>query len=361
MRPTWVEVDLAAIRHNVMTIRAHVAPATVMAVVKADGYGHGDVPVAMAAIEAGAEGVAVALVSEGIRLREAGIEQPILLLSEPLESDIADLRKWNITPSVYRSGFVAAIDGSAPLRVEIVVDTGMHRVGATVDEAVDLAKQITAGDAVELDGIWTHFAVAETEDSFNDQQIAEFNQCVSRIKSMGIDPGTVHLSNSAGAIYLKPEANRVRVGLAMYGIHPDPSRKILDLRPAMRVVSHVSHVRRYPAGTRPSYGRITELGGAAAVATVPIGYADGVPRSLGRRGGEVLIGGVRMEFAGNVTMDQVVVDCGSHDVGLGDEVVLIGGQGDDHITADEWADLSETISYEITTRMGPRLPRKYTD
>ena len=360
MRPTWIEVDLAAIRHNISQFVEFAAPAEVMAVVKADGYGHGDVPVALAALDAGAGSLAVALISEGIRLREAGITAPILLLTEPPKPDVEELVRWDITPSVFRAGFLEAVDDRADLAVEVVIDTGMHRVGATEDEALDLVQAIVDHPGVTLAGVWTHFAVAESSDDFNATQISRFEEAVERIRGLGIEPGAVHLSNTAGALHLAPAASRVRIGLGMYGLYPDPTRRPVELKPAMRVVSHVSHVRRYSAGTRPSYGRIRPLEGDANVATVPIGYADGVPRILSAQGGEMLAGGRRCPLAGNVTMDQVMLDCGDQPVAVGDEVVLIGTQGSEELGVDEWAELAGTISYEIVSGMGPRLPRKYS-
>jgi len=355
MRPSWVEVDLDAIRQNVRALAALIAPAKLCAVVKADGYGHGDVPVAEAAVEAGASWLAVALVEEGVRLREAGIDTPILLLSEPPLADATEVVRWNLTPTVYRQDFVEALRAAGADRVQIKVDTGMHRVGvapSALHALVDSCR--SAGMTVEA--LWTHFAVSEEVDGFTEAQIATFNEAVA-----GLDVPIAHLANTAGGI-LHPEARRdmVRAGIGIYGIHPGPAtRSGVVLKPAMRIVSRVGYVQFLAAGDRPSYGRRRALTKDSNVATVPIGYADGLPRGLSEKG-EVLIGGLRHPLAGTVTMDQIVVDVGEMTVQVGDEVVLIGRQGNQEITADEWADLLGTIAYEVVCQIGPRLPRRYS-
>ncbi len=364
MRPTWVEVDLAAIRHNVATIVELIAPAKVCAVVKADGYGHGDVPVAEAALAAGAECLAVAIPAEGVRLREAGIEAPILLLAEPEHDDIPALVHWRLTPTVYTRGFLEAVvaagaDETVPVHVK--VDTGMHRVGATHGDAVQLSALATDHPALTLGGVWTHFAVAEEDEQFTSRQIERFAAFLAELEVDGVSPGVRHCSNTAGVL-AHPNArfDMVRLGLGTYGMRPAPDVGAeLDLRPAMRLVSHVSYVRRLAEGARPSYGRTRPLAAESTVATVPIGYADGVARRLSAEGGEVLIRGRRFPFAGTVTMDQVVVDVGDVPVEVGDEVVLLGAQGDAAIPAEEWAHRLQTINYEIVCRFGPRVPRRY--
>lgn len=364
MRPSWVEVDLSAIAHNVAAFVALARGAEVWTVVKADGYGHGDVPVATTALEAGAAGLCVALVEEGVRLREAGIEAPILVLSEPATEDAGEMTHWRLIPTVYRHAMLETLlaAGGEGGPVAVKVDTGMHRVGAAPDRAVELAER-AARLGFRLHSVWTHLAVAEEADPFTDHQVDVFAQVEREVRARGVGEFMTHLSNTAGVL-LHPRArgNLVRVGLGSYGLYPSEAcRGVIELRPALRVVSHVSFLHRHPAGSRPSYGRIRELTTESTLATVPIGYADGVPRLLGRRGGEVLIGGRRFPLAGTVTMDQIVVDVGDADVRVGDEVVLLGSQGDETLTAEEWATRSETINYEIVTRIGPRLPRRYEE
>ncbi len=360
MRPSWVEVDLNAIAHNIGVFADTVAPADVLSVVKANAYGHGAVEVATTVLRAGATWLAVALVEEAAELRAAGVDAPILLLSEPPVADAAEIRRWSITPSVYHPEFVEALaSGPDLLGVHLLVDTGMHRVGVAPDDAADLARMIDQQPSLRLDGVWTHFAVAESDPAFTDAQTVRFARVVRAISDAGIDPGIVHQSNSAGALYIRPGGAMARIGLGTYGIHPDPDRSVAGLKPAMKVVSHVSHVARHPAGTRPSYGRRMPLRADANVATIPIGYADGVPRLISLRGGSVLIGGERRPFAGVITMDQTMVDCGDDAVAVGEEVVLIGRQGAEEINVDEWAALSDTISWEILCGIGGRLPRRY--
>jgi alanine racemase len=362
LRPSWIEIDLDAIRHNVTAIGERVAPSQVCAVVKADAYGHGDVPVAEAAIEAGASWLAVALISEGARLREAGVTDPIMLLSEPMPGDAAEVVRWNLTPTLYRPSFLTELEEVAPAGypVHLKVDTGMHRVGIAAEDALDLARAVVAGP-LRLEGVWTHFPVSEEDAGFTADQATALQEVVAALRSEGIDPELVHAANTAAALDL-PAArfDLVRPGIGVYGLRPAPGFcPDVELRPAMRVVSHVSFVQRLPQGTRPSYGRVRPMPEDGTVVTVPIGYADGVRRGLRDAGGEVLIGGRRHPFAGNITMDQVLIDVGDAAVNVGDEVVLLGRQGDDEITADEWAERLGTINWEIVCGFGPRLPRRY--
>mgnify|MGYP001819725830 CR=1 FL=1 len=367
MRPSWVEVDLAAITANVRAIGAAAAPSIVCAVVKADGYGHGDVPVAEAALAGGAEWLAVALVEEGRRLRDAGIEAPILLLSEPEIADAAAVVDWRLRPTVYREAFAGALSdaahtaGAAPYPVHVKVNTGMHRVGADPLDAFPLVRRIVADPRLELEGLWTHLAVAEEDAEYTRRQVTALDRFRDALRAEGITVPITHAANTAGALD-HPDArfDLVRVGLGIYGLRPGSAvGPDVALQPAMRVVSEVALVRRLPAGERPSYGRRRALPSSSLVATVPIGYADGVARRLSSVGGEVLIGGRRYPFAGTVTMDQIMIDVGDAPVTVGDQVVLLGAQGDDEITADEWAERLDTINYEIVCDFGPRLPRRY--
>ena len=333
-----------------------IKPSELCAVVKADGYGHGDVPVAVEAVEAGATRLAVALVEEGVRLREAGLDLPIITLSEPDPTSLSDLIEFQITPSVYTTETVSLLDAAgSKMNVHINVDTGMHRVGVATTAARSLREAILSSSNLTLEGVYTHFAIADEDDGFTDRQIAVFDEVIH-----GWDVPLVHLANSAGAILFE-EARRdmCRVGLSLYGLHPcDETRGLIDLRPAMRVVSHVSHVQRLSEGARPSYGRVRPLKRDATVATIPIGYADGYTRALSTSG-QVLVGGQRYPMAGRVTMDQIVIDVGDDDVAVGDEVVLMGRQGEQEITADELAETLGTITHEIVCGFGPRVPRRY--
>ena len=377
-RPAWAEIDLEAVRHNASTLVRLSEPAALCAVVKADGYGHGAVPVARAALEGGARWLAVALVEEGVALREAGIDAPILLLSEPPAEAMAEAVARRLVPTVYSNGGLellsAVADGDRrPVEVHLKVDTGMHRVGADPVEVPDLVAAAVADPRLAFGALWTHLAVAEgtspADRQFTAAQLERFDAVVATLAGTGHRPPMTHVANSAGAIGV-PAARHdlVRCGIAVYGVAPtaDLAAEIERatgggrLRPVLSLRARVTSTRDLEAGERPSYGRRRPLEQRSTVATVPIGYADGVPRRLFDQGGEVLIGGLRRPLAGAVTMDQVVVDCGpvgSAPVEVGDEVVLLGRQGTEEITADEWACLLSTISYEVLCDIGPRVPR----
>jgi alanine racemase len=368
LRPAWAEVDLEAVRANTRMLVELARPAVLLAVVKADGYGHGAVPVARAVLEAGATWLGVALVEEGIELRAAGIDAPVLLLSEPPPDAAPAVVAELLTPTVYTTSGVdalakAVVDAGrdAPLPVHLKVDTGMHRVGCSVDDARGLVEAIVGRPELELEAMCTHLAVADEPDHpYTAEQLAQFDALLGRIASSGRAPRLVHAANSA-ALLAHPASHYdlVRVGIAVYGVAPPNLTDRVDLRPALSLRAQVSHVKRLPGGSRVSYGLRYELPRASTVATVPIGYADGVPRNLGVAGGEVLVHGRRAPIAGTVTMDQLMIDAGDAAVEVGDEVVLLGTQGGEEITAAEWADHLGTIPYEIVTGIGTRVPRRY--
>ena len=374
LRPAWAEIDLDAIRHNAGVLATTAAPATVCAVVKAGGYGHGALAVANAALEAGATSLAVALVDEGRELREAGVEAPILLLSEPAAAGMADVVRAGLTPTIYTGHGLDALSAAArsvgaSVDVHVKVDTGMHRVGAAPDEAVELALEVARRPEVRLAGFFTHLAVAdEVDDPYTAEQLDRFEAALTALGAAGVRPPVVHTGNSAAALW-HPTAryDMVRCGIAVYGLAPTPSEAgrgaAADLRPALALKARVSYVKEVDAGERLSYGLRYRLEERSVIATVPLGYADGVPRSLGAAGGEVLVGGRRRPIAGTVTMDQLLVDCGpardGAGVKAGDEVVLLGRQGDEVIGAWEWAERTGTIAYEITCGLSSRVPRTY--
>jgi alanine racemase len=372
-RPAWAEVDLNAVRHNVGLLTRLVSPAGVMAVVKADGYGHGSVASAYAALEAGATWLGVALVEEGVELRDAGVETPILLLSQPPVEAARAVVDAGLTPVVHSGRFVdalakAAADAGAvdPQPVHLKVDTGMHRIGCSPSEALDLAPAIRKHRELHLQGLLTHFAVADEADNpYTARQVAVFEAVRKELARSGIRPPLVHAANSAGVLTV-PEAryDLVRCGIAVYGIAPAADLDgRLPLKPALSLKARVSYVRRLVAGERLSYGLRYEVDVPSTVVTVPVGYADGVPRRLGEVGGEVLIGGRRKPIAGTVTMDQLLVDLGpteaAGDVEIGTEVVLLGRQGDENVSAAEWAAKLGTIPYEVCCGIGDRVPRRY--
>lgn len=367
-RPARAIVDLDAIGANVSLLRSVAAPAEVWAVVKADGYGHGAVAVSRAALAAGATRLCVALVKEGVELRVAGIDAPVLVLSEPHESQAAAVVAHRLTAVAYTANFIASLGDAAAaagwrVPVHLKLDTGMHRVGATPDAAVGLAKLVADHPALALEGVMTHLAIAdEPADPYTAHQLARFDTALEELRSAGLDPPYVHAANSAGTL-AHPAARygAVRCGIALYGIVPGPEIAHLatGLQPALRWEARVSYVKRLATGDRVSYGLRHTFAADATVATVPVGYADGVPRRLSAVGGEVLIGGRRRPITGVVTMDQLMVDCGDDPVQPGDEVVLLGAQGRERITPEEWGERVGTIGYEIVCGIGPRVPRVY--
>lgn len=362
-------VDLDAVAHNVRLLAERADGAIVCAVVKADGYGHGAVPVATAALGAGATWLGVAQVDEGRKLRAAGIDAPILLLSEPAPTEIDLALAAGIRLVVYRPELIDAVAARADalgvpsVPVHLKVDTGMRRVGCEPGDAVAVARRIVAHDRLVLEGTMTHLAVAdEPGEPTTDRQLERFQQACRALTDAGIAPGIRHAANSAGTIDVPgSRLDLVRVGIAIYGIPPSPAlADRLPLRPALRWTSTVRLVKPVATGDRVSYGLRHEFPADTVVATIPAGYADGVRRRLGLVGGEVLIRGRRRPIVGVVTMDQFVVDCGpGTDVAVGDEVVLVGAQDDEEITANEVAGRLDTIGYEITCAISPRVERHH--
>lgn len=368
MRPTRAHVDLDAVRHNVGVLVDSLAPAQVCAVVKADGYGHGSLAVSRAALDAGAAWLAVALVEEGAVLRKAGIDAPILLLSQPRGRDLEAALRWDLRVAVYSGDAPEVLSSAAAAvgceaRVHLKVNTGMNRLGVAPDEAVSLARRLADQPGLNLEGVWTHCATAdEVDDPFTDTQLDRFEAVLADLASEGLEPRLVHAANSAAATcHPRSRHDLVRCGIAVYGLAPAPELAgSLDLRPALRLTSEVAHTMEVRAGEGVSYGLRHRFAADTLVATIPIGYADGVPRQLSARGGHVLIGGRRRPMVGVVTMDMLMVDCGPDgDVAPGDEVVLLGSQGGEQVGAWDWAEATGTIAYEIVCGIGPRVARHY--
>jgi alanine racemase len=372
-RWAWAEIDLGALRHNVATLAAHIGPQQLWAVVKADAYGHGAIECARVALQSGAQGLCVALVSEGIALRQSGINAPILIMSEQPAEQHRDIISYGLIATLYNEATVTefartAHDLEIMASVHVKVDSGMHRVGVSPEDAVKVAKLVAESQWLSLEGIFTHLATADVVDTqFAQQQVSTFSRCVEQVRASGVEVRHVHISNSASAIR-KLDAGAgctmARVGIALYGIPGDAHTNSfgathqLDLRPVMSVHARVSHVQRVAAGQGVSYGLKRTMEQDSTVATLPLGYADGVPRGLWESG-SVLIGGIRRPFAGVVTMDQIMVNCTDDAVRIGDEVVLIGAQGSEVITANEWANKMGTIGYEIVCAISARMPRNY--
>ena len=375
MRPTWVSVDLDAVAHNVAAFDALVGDTAVCAVVKADGYGHGAPAVAAAAVRAGATWLAVALVEEAAELRAAGVSAPILVLSEPRPDEMAEVvalggvRPTLYTPAGIEACAEAARDGESArsqetghLAVHLKVDTGMHRVGVRPEVAVATAKLIiNAG--LTLEGVFSHCSKADVpDDPFTGVQIDRFDAVLADLAAVGIEPPVVHLANTAATL-TRPDTHRslVRVGIGVYGVAPGPdvadACRALGLRQAMSIRSQVTYLQVVPAGEGVGYGHRWVGDRETRLATVPMGYADGLARAWGL-GGEALIGGRRRPLRGAVSMDALMVEVDAS-VTLGDEVVLLGRQGDEEIGADQVADTIGIIPWEVLCSLSHRPPRRY--
>jgi alanine racemase len=342
LRPAWIEVDLDAIAANVRTLVAEVAPAGLLAVVKADAYGHGAVPVARAATGAGAAWLGVALVEEALELRAAGIPAPLL----------AGVRAFG----------AAGRRAGRPLAVHLKVDTGMHRQGCAPAELPDLVAAALAEPGLTVDGLWSHFAVADeaAKTATTDVQLARFRDALAGAAAAGLEPRWRHLANSAGATVREDARfDLVRTGIEIYGLAP--SAELADqvrarLRPALALRAGVSALRTVEAGERVSYGHRWEAPRRTRVATLPVGYADGLRRGLSGRI-RVRLGGHDLAQIGTVTMDQVMVDVGEVDVEVGQVATLLGDPAKGEPGVAEWAAALDTIDYEITCGLSPRLPR----
>lgn len=379
--PARITVDLAAIRDNVRVLREHVGGAELMAVVKADGYGHGLVPAARAALAGGACSLGVAQASEALALRDAGITAPVLawLLGpdvdvEPLlraEVEVAAAAPWMLTALAD-----AARSTGRPAVTQLKVDTGLGRNGAFSlpvhegdprtgwSELVAEAARLQAEGLLQVRGIFSHLAYADAPEhpTVRAQQEA-FADAVGLAERAGLRPEVRHLSNSAATLTSPSSTwDMVRPGLAIYGLSPVPDLGGADdfgLRPAMRVAATAAVVKRVAAGQGVSYGHTYRTERESTLVDVPLGYADGVPRHASNRG-PVQVGGRRFTVTGRVCMDQLVVDVGDQQVEAGDEVVLFGAGDQGEPTAQDWAEAADTISYEIVARIGPRVPRVYT-
>ena len=373
---TWVEVDLSAIRSNAQAIKAYAEDRPLIAVIKADAYGHGVIPVAEALHEEAAI-YAVATVAEAVELRTAGVGKPVLVLFNTLSTQVETIIDYRLTPSVYEPTLCNALSCAAQakgtsVKVHLDVDTGMNRGGIWYREAVDFLKWLTSLRGIEIEGIFTHFATADEADkSHVHLQLERFKSVLSALSKLNLCPPIVHAANSAAALTL-PDAHfdAVRVGLGLYGVYPSPEvgrTSLVSLQPALSWKARLICLRQAVQGEGVSYGRTYTVDEPAWLATLPVGYADGYLRTLSNRG-EVLIGGARCQQVGSVCMDGTVFQIappkgGGTDLPLriGDEVVLIGKQGDLEISVDQVAEKAGTISYEILTGIGKRIARIYVN
>ncbi len=364
-RSVWAEIDLSAVEHNVKEIRQWVKPsAKLCAVVKADGYGHGAVPVARAVLAAGADCLAVAIVSEALELRQAGITVPILVLgyTPPEQAEIVianDITQTVFSLEVAQALSAAALEQNRIAKLHIKVDTGMGRVGIRPQESGDFAAAVSALPHVFLEGIYSHFAASDSNDkAFTLQQYRRFSAAVERVKARGIEIPIRHIANSAAVLDL-PEMHldMIRPGIILYGLWPSEEvRHQLNLKPAMKLKAQVGFVKSVPAGTPISYGLAFYTQRASRIATLPVGYADGWSRSLANRA-KVLVKGQRATVVGRVCMDQCMVDVTDvSGVAAGDEALLFGGE---ELPVEEVARHMGTIHYEVICMIGKRVPRSY--
>jgi alanine racemase len=352
---TWAEVDLGAVRHNVVTLKRRAAYSRLMAVVKADAYGHGSVEVARACVEAGADSLAVVTVEEGAELRRAGMEAPILVFTDLLPDKLQLAGEYRLAVTAHSIPSARRIAAHPGLEAHLKVNTGMNRWGVEPSEVGEARKLLGS----RLAGVYTHFASADSEETATRRQIESFE---SVLASQPFGDVLVHAANSAATLW-HPGSHYdcVRPGVALYGLHPagdegDPAAE--GLRPAMTLKSYVAGVRHLARGDGVSYGLTYRAGAPMFAATVPVGYAEGYRRPLSGKA-EALIRGRRRPLLGRVTMDACVFGA---DVGVevGDEVVLLGGQGEERITAEELGARAGTINYEITTGIDPRrVERSY--
>jgi len=363
-RPTWAEINLGNLAHNYRQMRACLKPNTKMMVtVKADAYGHGLMPASIKLVACGVDYLGVASIDEGIVLREGGINKPILVLGIVLKNDIEPLFEYKLSATVCEMRLARELDRKAALLnksidVHVKVDTGMGRIGVRHQDAGVLVKNIKKLKHLNLEGIFTHFAFADMNEEFTFYQIDLFDRLVKKLVASGIKIPLVHAANSMGVLdYKHSHFNMVRPGLVIYGIYPKENLKI-NLRPVLSLKTRVVFIKSVPAGVGISYGHEYITPRATRIITLPIGYGDGYPRNLSNRA-PVLIGGRRFNMCGRICMDQIMVDVGDFPVKLGEEVVLIGSQKQNRITAEELAQLSGTIPYEIVCGLGCRIPRVY--
>jgi alanine racemase len=368
-RPTFVQVDLDNVRHNVGLYVDLVGPSCqVMAVVKADGYGHGDVETARAALQAGATRLGVALVEEAENLRQAGLQVPIHLLFEPPPAAAERVVELGLIPTVYSMEYAQALSlacrrKQVELPVHLKLDTGMHRMGIDPERAVSMCMDISNMAGLLVEGIYTHLAMAsEPGHPFSDRQWELFGRVLGELQKQGLEIHLRHVDASGAAMSL-PEARleMIRLGIAMYGLLPGEGyRKDLDLRPALSVKTRISHAFKAHAGEGLSYGLTYTFNVDSWVAVLPIGYADGISRALSNRW-EVIIRGKPYAQVGTICMDLCMVDLGQDYYAPGEEVTVIGGYGEERIGVERMANLLHTINYEIVCDLGKRVPRVYVN
>lgn len=361
-RSARVRVDLGRLVANYRALAAYAAR-PVLAVVKADAYGHGAVPVARCLEAAGVSGLGVALVQEGLALRAAGVRVPVLVLT-PFEPEEAEaLQAHALTPVISTPDTLASLlalvrRGCAPRAVHVKVDTGLSRLGFAPDEALAAACELHA-TGVTIEGFMTHLAVADEDAAFSEVQLERFEICLARLHAAGVHPRHVHVANSAGLLHLRPSHTLVRPGLLLYGLRPRPRTPPVEVRPVLSMRARLALVKDVPPGTSVSYGRHFIARQTTRIATLPVGYGDGVPRTDAMRTrGAFLVRGRPAPVAGTVCMDLTTLDVsGIPDVAAGDDAELLG----DAPTAWDWADWAGTNAWQALTALSARLPREYVN
>jgi alanine racemase len=362
----WIEVDLGAIRRNVQEIRRLLMPSTqLMSVVKADGYGHGAEAVARTALSAGASWLAVATLEEGIRLRARGIEAPVLLFGPAIsKEEVEAVAEHRLQPTACSLAQARRFSeaGLGEISVHLKVDTGMSRLGVAWQEAQRLLSALRVLPNITVAGLYSHLATADAPDPLTaGEQIQRFAKLVDALEADGARPPLVHLANSAATLAFPGiHFDMVRIGLAQYGIYPAAHlRSAVSLQPALSVRARIIFVKTVPPGTGVSYGHTFRTGRPTRLATVAIGYGDGIPRALSNRI-DLLIRGRRVHQVGTITMDQCLIDVTDVPETMeGDITTLLGQDGTERICIEEWAERLRTIPYEILSVLSPRLPRIY--
>jgi alanine racemase len=364
-RPTWAEVNLGNLAYNFKQVKKSIKPGTkIMVCIKADAYGHGLIPVAKKLVSCQVDYLSVASIDEAIKLRNAKVKLPILVLGMILKKDTAPLFKYNIIPTVCTKDIAYVLNRQArwqgkAIKIHIKVDTGMGRIGILHRDVLEFIKDISQLKFINIEGIFTHLACADTDKRFTYYQIDLFNRLKNKLDNLGIDIPLIHAANSLGVVdYPNSHFNMVRPGLVIYGLYPKENLRI-NLKPVLSLKTKIVYFKRVPKGFGISYGHTYVTKKETTIVTLPIGYGDGYPRNLSNRA-PVLISGRRFKISGRVCMDQIMVDIGNYPVKIGEEVVLIGSQAKNKITAEELAGLCDTIPYEIVCGLGTRVPRIYT-
>lgn len=365
-RPTWAEIDLSCLGFNLAQIKRFVSPEVkIMPIVKADAYGHGLVEVSQYLLSQGIDYLGIATVDEGMILRDSGIGIPLLILGSITPEETEAVLEYNLIPTVCNLEVATrfnnlALQKNRHANVHIKIDTGMGRIGISCQEALDFFLKLKELPNLVIEGIWTHFASAE-EAEFTNVQLNRFNFVIGGLRQLGFNFLYIHAANSTAILRNKESHfNLVRPGLTLYGVYPDASlREIVELKPVMMIKTRTVFLKKVSAGQSISYGRTFITSRESLIATLPVGYGDGYSWLLSNRG-VVLVKGMRVPVVGRVCMDQIMIDVTEvPDVKIGEEVVLVGQQGNERITAEELASMATTIPYEVLCKISPRIPRIY--